>query len=112
MNTAIAEAEDAVEMAKAMNLGVRGGAACFLAGRMPKKLYLRLVVRRWEWCGRSSDEFRRPICWGCCFFDDSATCAECGVRRDNTPEMVACLAKSLKAVDAELNAEYRRRSRT
>jgi len=26
----------------------------------------------------------------------------------NTPEMVACLAKSLKAVDADLNAEYRK----
>ena len=26
----------------------------------------------------------------------------------NTPEMVACLAKSLKAVDAELKAEYQK----
>ena len=26
----------------------------------------------------------------------------------NTPEMVACLAKSLNATDAELNAEYRK----
>ena len=39
MNTAIAEAEDAVEMARAMNLGVQAGRHAFLAGRMPKKLY-------------------------------------------------------------------------
>src|SRR6202035_3078838 len=39
MNTAIAEAEDAVEMATAMNLGVQAGRHAFLAGRMPKKLY-------------------------------------------------------------------------
>jgi thiazole synthase len=39
MNTAIAEAEDAVAMAKAMNLAVQAGRLAFLAGRMPKKLY-------------------------------------------------------------------------
>src|SRR5580698_1854883 len=39
MNTAIAEADDAVEMATAMNLGVQAGRHAFLAGRMPKKLY-------------------------------------------------------------------------
>src|SRR5579859_7569130 len=39
MNTAIAEAEDAVEMATAMNLAVQAGRHAFLAGRMPKKLY-------------------------------------------------------------------------
>src|SRR6202030_292100 len=39
MNTAIAEAEDAVSMATAMNLAVQAGRHAFLAGRMPKKLY-------------------------------------------------------------------------
>src|ERR1700687_643017 len=39
MNTGIAGAEDAVEMATAMNLGVQAGRHAFLAGRMPKKLY-------------------------------------------------------------------------
>lgn len=39
MNTAIAEAEDAVMMAKAMNLAVQAGRSAYLAGRMPKKLY-------------------------------------------------------------------------
>src|SRR5947199_2183719 len=39
MNTAIAEAEDAAEMATAMNLAVQAGRHAFLAGRMPKKLY-------------------------------------------------------------------------
>jgi thiazole synthase len=39
MNTAIAEAEDAVEMATAMNLAIQAGRHAFLAGRMPKKLY-------------------------------------------------------------------------
>src|SRR5579862_5459918 len=39
MNTAIAEAEDAEQMAKAMNLAVQAGRHAFLAGRMPKKLY-------------------------------------------------------------------------
>src|SRR5437660_3518913 len=39
MNTAIAEAEDPVTMATAMNLAVRAGRHAFLAGRMPKKLY-------------------------------------------------------------------------
>src|SRR4051812_10911918 len=39
MNTAIAEADDAVEMAIAMNLAVQAGRHAFLAGRMPKKLY-------------------------------------------------------------------------
>lgn len=39
MNTAIAVAEQPVEMATAMNLAVRAGRHAFLAGRMPKKLY-------------------------------------------------------------------------
>jgi len=39
MNTAIAEAEDSVAMATAMNLAVQAGRHAYLAGRMPKKLY-------------------------------------------------------------------------
>ncbi|HWZ33623.1 MAG TPA: thiazole synthase [Bryobacteraceae bacterium] len=39
MNTAIAEAEDAVAMATAMKLAVQAGRYAYLAGRMPKKLY-------------------------------------------------------------------------
>src|SRR5438477_9116147 len=39
MNTAIAEAEDAVSMATAMKLAVEAGRYAYLAGRMPKKLY-------------------------------------------------------------------------
>jgi len=39
MNTAIAEASDAVMMASAMRAGVEAGRKAFLAGRMPKKLY-------------------------------------------------------------------------
>jgi thiazole synthase len=39
MNTAIAAAEDAVSMAKAMKLAVEAGRLAHLAGRMPKKLY-------------------------------------------------------------------------
>src|ERR1700704_1231490 len=39
MNTAIAEAEDSVQMAEAMNLAVQAGRLAYLAGRMPKKLY-------------------------------------------------------------------------
>src|SRR5580700_3949998 len=39
MNTAIAQAEDPVSMATAMNLAVQAGRHAFLAGRMPKKLY-------------------------------------------------------------------------
>src|SRR6202140_3413588 len=39
MNTAIAEAEDSVSMATAMNLAVQAGRHAFFAGRMPKKLY-------------------------------------------------------------------------
>src|SRR5882762_8480584 len=39
MNTAIAEAEDSVEMATAMKLAVQAGRHAYLAGRMPKKLY-------------------------------------------------------------------------
>jgi thiazole synthase len=37
MNTAIAEARDAVGMAKAMRLGVEAGRAAYLAGRMPRR---------------------------------------------------------------------------
>jgi thiazole synthase len=39
MNTAIAEAEDSVEMATAMKLAVEAGRHAYRAGRMPKKLY-------------------------------------------------------------------------
>src|SRR5215469_11530594 len=39
LNTAIAEAGDAVEMATAMKLAVEAGRHAYLAGRMPKKLY-------------------------------------------------------------------------
>src|ERR1700731_3300707 len=39
MNTAIAAAEDSVQMAEAMNLAVQAGRLAYLAGRMPKKLY-------------------------------------------------------------------------
>ncbi len=39
MNTAIAEAEDAVSMAMAMKLAVQAGRYAYLAGRMGKKLY-------------------------------------------------------------------------
>src|SRR5882672_8956896 len=39
MNTAIAEAEDAVSMATAMKLAVEAGRYAYLAGRMAKKLY-------------------------------------------------------------------------
>ncbi len=39
MNTAIAEAQDAVLMAEAMKLAVEAGRAAWQAGRMPKKLY-------------------------------------------------------------------------
>src|SRR3954462_4325508 len=39
MNTAIAEAEDSVAMATAMNLAVQAGRHAYLAGRMSKKLY-------------------------------------------------------------------------
>ena len=37
MNTAIAEADDPIRMAKAMKLGVEAGREAFLAGRMPKR---------------------------------------------------------------------------
>jgi len=39
MNTAIAAAEDSVQMAVAMKLAVEAGRHAFLSGRMPKKLY-------------------------------------------------------------------------
>jgi thiazole synthase len=39
MNTAIAEAEDAVQMATAMRLAVEAGRHAHLAGRMQKRLY-------------------------------------------------------------------------
>jgi exopolyphosphatase/guanosine-5'-triphosphate,3'-diphosphate pyrophosphatase len=39
MNTAIAEAQDAVLMAEAMRDAVQAGRKAFLAGRIPKKLY-------------------------------------------------------------------------
>ncbi|HYB61107.1 MAG TPA: thiazole synthase, partial [Methylomirabilota bacterium] len=39
MNTAIAEAQDAVLMAEAMRAAVEAGRKAYLAGRMPKKLY-------------------------------------------------------------------------
>ncbi len=39
MNTAIAEARDAVKMGDAMRLAIRAGRLAYLAGRMPKRLY-------------------------------------------------------------------------
>lgn len=39
MNTAIAEAENAPQMATAMRLGIAAGRLAYLAGRMPKRLY-------------------------------------------------------------------------
>ncbi|MGI8495130.1 MAG: thiazole synthase [Pyrinomonadaceae bacterium] len=39
MNTAIAEARDAAQMATAMKLGVKAGRLAYLSGRMPKRLY-------------------------------------------------------------------------
>jgi hypothetical protein len=39
MNTAIAQAQDPVRMARAMKLAVEAGRDAFLAGRMPRKLY-------------------------------------------------------------------------
>lgn len=39
MNTAIAEAADAAQMAEAMKLAVRAGRLAYLSGRMPKRLY-------------------------------------------------------------------------
>ncbi|MBI3895781.1 MAG: thiazole synthase [Acidobacteria bacterium] len=39
MNTAIAQAQDAEVMARAMNHGVQAGRLAYLAGRIPKKLY-------------------------------------------------------------------------
>jgi thiazole synthase len=39
MNTAIAEAQDAVLMAEAMRAAVEAGRKAYLAGRMPKRLY-------------------------------------------------------------------------
>jgi thiazole synthase len=39
MNTAIAHAKDPVLMAKAMKAAVEAGRLCYLAGRMPKKMY-------------------------------------------------------------------------
>ena len=38
-NTAVAEAQDPVAMARAMKLAVEAGRLAFLAGRMPKKIY-------------------------------------------------------------------------
>jgi thiazole synthase len=39
MNTAIAEAGDAAQMAAAMKLAVEAGRLGYLSGRMPKRLY-------------------------------------------------------------------------
>jgi thiazole synthase len=39
MNTAIAEAKNAEQMAEAMQLAVRAGRLAYLSGRMPKRLY-------------------------------------------------------------------------
>jgi thiazole synthase len=39
MNTAIAQAQDPVRMARAMRLAIEAGREAFLAGRMPRKLY-------------------------------------------------------------------------
>ncbi len=43
MNTAIAEAKDPVLMAQAMRPGVEAGRKAFLAGRMPKRLYVNVI---------------------------------------------------------------------
>ena len=39
MNTAIAEAQDPIKMARAMKMAVEAGRLAYLAGRMPKKMY-------------------------------------------------------------------------
>jgi thiazole synthase len=39
MNTAIAQAQEPVRMARAMRLAIEAGREAFLAGRMPRKLY-------------------------------------------------------------------------
>jgi thiazole synthase len=39
MNTAIAEAQNAAQMAEAMKLAVQAGRLAYLAKRMPKRLY-------------------------------------------------------------------------
>jgi thiazole synthase len=39
MNTGIAQADDPVAMAEAMNLATRAGRLAYLAGRIPRKLY-------------------------------------------------------------------------
>jgi thiazole synthase len=39
LNTAVAEAQDPVKMARAMNLAVESGRLAFEAGRMPRRLY-------------------------------------------------------------------------
>ncbi|MCK7542735.1 thiazole synthase [Marinobacter bryozoorum] len=39
MNTAIAQAQDPIRMAKAMKLAIESGREAYLAGRMPKKAY-------------------------------------------------------------------------
>lgn len=39
MNTAIAQAQDPIRMARAMRLAIESGRDAYLAGRMPKKLY-------------------------------------------------------------------------
>src|ERR671920_1060529 len=39
MNTAIAESQNAAQMAEAMKLAIRAGRLAYLAGRMPKRLY-------------------------------------------------------------------------
>jgi thiazole synthase len=39
MNTAIAEANDAVKMAEAMKLAIEAGRLAYLSGRMSKRLY-------------------------------------------------------------------------
>jgi thiazole synthase len=39
MNTAIAEAQDSVQMANAMRLAIQAGRLAYRAGRMPKRLY-------------------------------------------------------------------------
>jgi thiazole synthase len=39
MNTAIAEAQNSEQMARAMRLAVEAGRLAYLAGRMPRRLY-------------------------------------------------------------------------
>ncbi len=43
MNSAIAHAQDPVRMGRAMKLAIEAGREAYLAGRMPRKLYLSAI---------------------------------------------------------------------